>query len=300
MEKGWCGCSFPFALGPVLILWGVIVLATAIATTSVTTSFFAVFPAGAPIWTGSLFTIVGCFLLAVFRPREQPLVMPNKSQVLFTLVVAIVAGVEALLAAAMSVWYSQDTFPALEKCSSTFPLPTNDSFRTCECSTGFIDPPSLRRVVYTFERVSGSCSDIKTSLVTFTYVLLGLYCVGAGMSILLVLAACRKLHSLGLFGKSGIYLVTPEVNSGPTATTNVSRQPSFASSHPSGPAPSLYSHPSTVGHTTHYSHPSIAGFSSHYSHPSSAVHRLGANSQDTLDRSPAMRPVRPHSSQAMI
>ena len=129
-------------------------------------------------------------------------------QVLFTLAVAIMAGVEALLAAGLSVWYSQDTFPALERCSSAFPLPTNDSYRSCECSTGFIDPPSLQRVVYTFERVPGSCSDIKTSLAIFTYILLGLYCVGAGLSVVLVLATLRKLHSLGLFGKSGIYLVS--------------------------------------------------------------------------------------------
>ena len=84
-----------FILGAGLVLWGATVIGAALGTLSLTSSFFAVFPFGTPLWTAGLvtsvppgsvrpsafiikssfpqFVVLGVFVLAVFRPRSRPL-----------------------------------------------------------------------------------------------------------------------------------------------------------------------------------------------------------------------------------
>lgn len=122
-------------------------------------------------------------------------------QVVFTLVLSLLAVGEALLAVALSVWYVTSVFIALQNCDpqSFFSQPPF----TCECSAGFIDPPSLLRTVYRFSGVS-DCGWLGRGVVSIHSVLLALYCTGAGVSLVLMATAGKKLYSAG---KSGIYLV---------------------------------------------------------------------------------------------
>ena len=63
-------CSFPCLLGVGLIVWGAIVLVTALCSLAITTSYFVVFPFGAPLWTGSLVGVLWTgSLVGVFRPE---------------------------------------------------------------------------------------------------------------------------------------------------------------------------------------------------------------------------------------
>ena len=119
----------------------------------------------------------------------------------FTLVLSIVVVGEALLAVALSVWNVTSVFVALQNCNpqSFFSQPPF----TCECSAGFIDPPSLLRTVYRFSGVS-DCSWLERGMVSIHSLLLALYCTGAGVSLVLMAAASKKLYAAG---KSGIYLV---------------------------------------------------------------------------------------------
>ena len=111
---------------------------------------------------------------------------------------------EALLAVALSVWYSEATLPALQSCTpqSFFSQPPH----TCECSIGFINPPSLLRTVYRFHGVS-NCSQFGMWLRTIHRILHALYSTGVVLSLVVIITACKKLHSAGFCGKSGIYLV---------------------------------------------------------------------------------------------
>ena len=112
---------------------------------------------------------------------------------------------EALLAVALSVWYSEVTLPALQSCTpqSFFTQPPH----TCECSVGFINPPSLLRTVYRFNGVS-NCSEFGMWVRTIHRVLHALYSTGVVLSLVGIIMACKKLHSAGFCGKSGIYLVS--------------------------------------------------------------------------------------------
>lgn len=122
-------------------------------------------------------------------------------QMVFTLVLSIVVVGEALLAVALSVWNVTSVYVALQNCNpqSFFSQPP----LTCECSAGFIDPPSLLRTVYRFSGVS-DCSWLGRGVVSIHSLLLALYCTGAGVSLVLMAAASKKLYAAG---KSGIYLV---------------------------------------------------------------------------------------------
>ena len=139
----------------------------------------------------------------------------------------------------LNIWYSMVVAPAFDHCSPEFIQGRSTS--TCECSLGFINPPSLRRVVYRFKNVS-DCGDLGEMLSFFRNVLLAMFAVSAFLSILVVVFAAKRLNSLGVCGKSGVYVVTPDEQSGPTPiSSNLNSQrpsasPSF--SHRSIVAPS--------------------------------------------------------------
>ena len=124
------------------------------------------------------------------------------------------------------MWYREIISPALQNCfpdltSSTPPYPEV----TCECNHEFIDPPSLRITVHHFVGVS-DCSSLSNSLSAFQWVLLTLYSIGVILSILVGCLTVKKLHSLGVCGKSGVYSVTPQVATPPPDST-ISCQPSL-------------------------------------------------------------------------
>ena len=52
-EMAW-RCSVPLSFGLVLLSWGAAVLVCALASLGLTSSFFAVHPFGAPLWTGGV------------------------------------------------------------------------------------------------------------------------------------------------------------------------------------------------------------------------------------------------------
>ena len=189
------------------------------------------------------------------------------TQVWFTLATSITATCECLLAVALTVWYSVTVMPILDHCDPEFIQ--GKSTTTCECSLGFIDPPSLKRVVYRFKNVS-DCEALGEMLNFFNNVLLALFSVGAVLSVLVAVFAIKKLNSLGACGKSGVYVVTPD-QSLPTPVSLDSQRPSPSFSHRSVTAPSSsnyagfsttsqrYVHASRCAHThththTHYTH----------------------------------------------
>ena len=147
---------------------------------------------------------------------------------------SIIATFYCLLAIALSVWYLMTISPVLDRCTPTLSLGhhTASSQTQCECSSGFINPPSLRRIVYHFDGVS-DCGSLREMLQLFQYVLLGLYSLGVVLSISVSVSSSKKLHSLGVCGKSGVYVVTPEPSPPTPVSSLVSRQHSFLSSHPS-------------------------------------------------------------------
>lgn len=66
LSGGQSRCSFPCLLGVGLIVWGALVLVTALCSLAITSSYFVVFPFGAPLWTGSLVSVfIGCFRCCV-------------------------------------------------------------------------------------------------------------------------------------------------------------------------------------------------------------------------------------------
>ncbi len=130
---------------------------------------------------------------------------------------SIVGVLECLLAISLFIWYRVDVSPALQSC---FPdltsLPSSgggpSSIRpmTCECTSGFIDPPSLRTSIHHFMGVS-DCSSLGEVLGAFHWALLALYTFGIALAILAGILAARRLHESGACcGKSGAYNVTPE------------------------------------------------------------------------------------------
>ena len=145
-------------------------------------------------------------------------------QVWFTFATSITAMCECLLALALTVWYSMVVSPILDYCSPEFVR--GRSTDTCECTLGFINPPSLKRTVYRFENVSANCEDLREMLSFFRNVLLAMFAVGAALSALAAIFAIKKLRSLGVCGKSGVYVVTPEqtppVNSVPMSSVQSS------------------------------------------------------------------------------
>ena len=149
------------------------------------------------------------------------------------------AACECLVAVALNIWYSMVVAPVLDHCSPEFIRGRSTS--TCECSLGFINPPSLKRVVYRFKNVS-NCEELGEMLSFFRNVLLAMFVVGAFLSILVAVFAIKRLNSLGVCGKSGVYVVTPDEQAGPTPmSSNLNSQrpsasPSF--SHRSIVAPS--------------------------------------------------------------
>lgn len=66
LSEGQSRCSFPCLLGVGLIVWGALVLVTALCSLAITSSYFVVFPFGAPLWTGSLVSVfIECFRCCV-------------------------------------------------------------------------------------------------------------------------------------------------------------------------------------------------------------------------------------------
>ncbi len=130
-------------------------------------------------------------------------------QIWFTLLLSVSTLVECLLAASLSLWYRVSVFPSLRTCSPDLTSPLRPHHVTCECTGGFIDPPSLNVVAHSFAGAS-DCTSLADVLSVFHWVLLGLYAAGAILSVLAAFLAARRLHSLGVFGKSGVYAVTPK------------------------------------------------------------------------------------------
>ena len=149
----------------------------------------------------------------------------------------------------LNIWYSMVISPILNHCDPEFIQGRSTS--TCECSLGFINPPSLKRVVYRFKNVS-DCQDLGEMLTFFRNVLLAMYAVGVVLSILVAIFAVKKLNSLGVCGKSGVYVVTPDEQAaaGPTPVSSNSQQPSASPS---------FSHRSVVA--TSSSNYAVASFS---------------------------------------
>lgn len=141
------------------------------------------------------------------------------------------------MAIALNIWYSMVVAPVLNHCSPEFIQGRSTS--TCECSLGFINPPSLKRVVYRFKNVS-DCEDLGEILGFFRNVLLAMFAVGAFLSVLVAIFAVKRLNSLGVCGKSGVYVVTPDEQAGPTPASSNSQRPSASPSfsHRSIVAPS--------------------------------------------------------------
>lgn len=153
----------------------------------------------------------------------------------FSFASSVTATCECLLAVALTVWYSMSISPILNHCDPEFVRGRSTS--TCECSRGFINPPSLKRVVYRFRDVS-DCDGLGDMLGFFHNVLLAMFAVGGALSIFVALFSIKKLRSIGVCGKSGVYVVTPEVEqSDPTPVSVNSQQPSPSFSHRSA-APS--------------------------------------------------------------
>ena len=156
-------------------------------------------------------------------------------QAWFTFASSVTATCECLLAVALTVWYSMSISPILDQCDPEFVQGRSTS--TCECSHGFIDPPSLKRVVYRFRNVS-NCDSLGDMLGFFHNVLLAMFAVGGALCIFVSIFAIKKLRSIGVCGKSGVYVVTPEVEQSEQTPVSVnSQQPSPSFSHRSG-APS--------------------------------------------------------------
>ena len=135
--------------------------------------------------------------------------------------------VECLLAVALTIWYMMAISPILNHCSPEFIRGRSTS--TCECTLGFINPPSLKRIVYRFKNVS-DCEELGEMLSFFRNVLLAMFSVGVVLSGLVTIFAVKKLKSLGVCGKSGVYVVTPE-QSEPTPMSTHSQQASPSISH---------------------------------------------------------------------
>lgn len=119
--------------------------------------------------------------------------------------------VECLLAISLFLWYRETISPALRHCSPNLPL---QSAVTCECTSGFVDPPSLRTTIHQFKGVS-DCSSFADKLDSFHWALLSLHAVGVLVTALAGFLAARRLHSFGVCGKSGVYAVTPEPDQAP-------------------------------------------------------------------------------------
>ena len=131
---------------------------------------------------------------------------------------------ECLLAVSLCLWYRFTIFPSFRDCT---PDLTSPSTVTCECTSDFIDPPSLRTTVHRFMDVS-DCSSLGGLLGLFHWVMLGLYSVGVFLASLSGFLAARRLHSFGVFGKSGVYAVTPKPN---TPTPNLAANQQLSPSH---------------------------------------------------------------------
>ena len=163
------------------------------------------------------------------------------------------AACECLVAVALNIWYSMVVAPVLDHCSPEFIRGRGTS--TCECSLGFINPPSLKRVVYRFKNVS-DCEELGEMLSFFHNVLLAMFVVGVLLSILVAIFAIKRLNSLGVCGKSGVYVVTPDEQAGPTPmSSNLNSQrpsasPSF--SHRSIVAPSSSNYTISVASQRYY------------------------------------------------
>ena len=127
---------------------------------------------------------------------------PLLLQAALTVVVSVAALGEAAIAVGLSAWLLVRMGPSLLSCTHHPASPTE-----CSCSSGFVDPPSLVREVQLFAAAS-ECGLLGTRILRLHYLLLGLYCVGVALAIAMVATAGKHLHSLGLFGKSGIYTVS--------------------------------------------------------------------------------------------
>ncbi len=114
---------------------------------------------------------------------------------------------ETVLALAVSLWRHLILSPILPLCSPDPSLVGRGSL-TCECTEGFINPPSLIRTVYRFEGV-GDCEALGGSLHVFYNILTGLYTLGIVLAVLLCIGAGKRLHTLGVWVDSGVYTVTP-------------------------------------------------------------------------------------------
>lgn len=129
-------------------------------------------------------------------------------QVWFTLSLAIIAACECLLALALSLWHYGIALPVFSTCTPEHPPPRLLT-TACECSEGFINPPSLIRRVYRFDDVF-DCTRLGSTLRVFYIITSSMYGMGALLSFVLAAAACKILHSLGVCRESGVYVVTPE------------------------------------------------------------------------------------------
>ena len=125
--------------------------------------------------------------------------------------------------------------PILDHCSPEFIQGRSTS--TCECTLGFINPPSLKRIVYRFKNVS-DCEDLGEMLSFYRNVLLAMFSIGALLSILAAIFSIKKLRSIGVCGKSGVYIVTPDQSDPTPMSMTQSPQASPSFSHRSVVAPS--------------------------------------------------------------
>ena len=110
---------------------------------------------------------------------------------------------QIMIAGLLSLLNQQDTAAALNSCSHE-----EETNHTCICSEGFIDPPSFVRATLTFEINTEDCSILRKKLPIFTYSLLSLYGIGMFFSVLVICVMCKKLHSIGICRKTGLYLVS--------------------------------------------------------------------------------------------
>jgi len=134
-----------------------------------------------------------------------------------------VAALDCILSLLLILWYQTTIAPTLSSCSPVHlsPLASISMATTsCECASGFTDPPSLRATVRHFVGVS-DCSLLSRRIAYFHWILFTLYSAGTGLAVLVGGLAGKRLHVLGVCGNSGVYSVTPEPTTPTTPTTPV-------------------------------------------------------------------------------
>ena len=166
---------------------------------------------------------------------------------------SVVGVLECVLAISLFLWFHVDVSPVLQNCFpdlTSLPSDAGPSSPmllhqpvTCECTSGFIDPPSLRTSIHHFRGVS-DCSSLGGVLGAFHWALLALYILGISLAVVAGVLAIRRLHASGACcGKSGAYAVTPEPNT-PTPSSAAGGGGGGSVLHPVTYAPSMMSSPS--------------------------------------------------------